>query len=162
MISRRTAELSAIKNAAIAAGKDTYFTGKPCKHGHIAERHVSTNACVDCSYKRLKNTMHYQFQQRKSKACKKGIPFIIEFSDIEQPEYCPVFGLKLNYAWTGKKGPGDPNKATLDRVIPELGYVPGNVYIISWRANFLKSDAKIEELEKLLTYMKEKINGQAV
>ena len=25
-----------------------YFTGVPCKHGHIAERIVSTRTCVDC------------------------------------------------------------------------------------------------------------------
>ena len=26
----------------------TYKTGKPCKNGHIAERYVSTGACVEC------------------------------------------------------------------------------------------------------------------
>lgn len=31
-----------------ASGKKRYFTGDPCKHGHIAERFVSTTACVSC------------------------------------------------------------------------------------------------------------------
>lgn len=26
----------------------TYFTGKPCKHGHVAERHVASRQCVVC------------------------------------------------------------------------------------------------------------------
>ena len=29
-------------------GKLKYYTGKPCKHGHIAERRVSTGACCGC------------------------------------------------------------------------------------------------------------------
>lgn len=35
------------KQAAIAAGYDTYFTGKPCKRGHIAHRRVS-GQCIEC------------------------------------------------------------------------------------------------------------------
>lgn len=27
----------------------TYNTGKPCKRGHLADRYVSTRACVECS-----------------------------------------------------------------------------------------------------------------
>jgi hypothetical protein len=27
-----------------------YFTGKPCKRGHIAERLVSNSTCVECAY----------------------------------------------------------------------------------------------------------------
>jgi hypothetical protein len=26
-----------------------YFTGKPCKHGHVAERTVSNSRCVECA-----------------------------------------------------------------------------------------------------------------
>ena len=36
------------KEAAIAAGKTRYFTGVPCKHGHVAERFVSTRGCIIC------------------------------------------------------------------------------------------------------------------
>lgn len=35
-----------------AAGLKRYFTGQPCKHGHIAERLVSTRKCCQC------NAMH--------------------------------------------------------------------------------------------------------
>ena len=33
---------------AIALGFVTYFTGKPCKHGHIAEKRVDNGRCVCC------------------------------------------------------------------------------------------------------------------
>jgi len=31
-----------------ALGLKRYFTGKPCKHGHISERRVSSNTCIEC------------------------------------------------------------------------------------------------------------------
>lgn len=34
---------------AVAAGEKWYFTGKPCKHGHIALRQVSNKGCRECS-----------------------------------------------------------------------------------------------------------------
>ncbi len=38
----------ATREAARDAGAKRFFTGKPCKHGHTAERFVSNNGCVDC------------------------------------------------------------------------------------------------------------------
>jgi len=39
------------RQSAIAAGLKRYFTGKPCPHGHIAERRVSSFACLRCETK---------------------------------------------------------------------------------------------------------------
>ena len=114
-------------------------------------------------YRAMENTLSHQFRQRRNQALKKGIPFTVDLDDIEQPELCPILGIKLNYGWGGKSGHlRDPAKATIDKVIPALGYVPGNVFIISWRANKLKSDMTFEELEKIMNYIKEKTHGQAV
>jgi ribosomal protein L37E len=33
-----------------AKGLKRYFTGKPCKHGHIADRNVITGKCSDCRF----------------------------------------------------------------------------------------------------------------
>jgi len=157
------------RKKALDAGLPTYTTGRPCKRGHISERFTSSWICIECSrmdlyksdrdkYRELENTLSVQFRQRKNAASKANVPFTILFEEIEQPEYCPVLGIKLNYAWGGNNGHlRDPAKATLDKVIPRLGYVPGNVFVISWRANKLKSDMTIEELEKIMKYMKERI-----
>jgi hypothetical protein len=32
-----------------AAGATRYFTGKPCKHGHLAERFVANSYCIKCA-----------------------------------------------------------------------------------------------------------------
>jgi hypothetical protein len=31
-----------------AKGLHFYFTGKPCKHGHVAKRQVLNATCVEC------------------------------------------------------------------------------------------------------------------
>ena len=167
MANRRCSE----RDLAVLAGESTYHTGKSCRRGHVADRFVSTHMCVECSrnelysidrdrYRSLENTLSWQFRSRKQQAQKRGIPFTIQLSDIEQPEFCPILGIKLNYGWGGKNGHlRDPCKATIDKVIPELGYVPGNVFIISWRANKLKSDMTYDELEKIMNYIKEKTHG---
>lgn len=41
------------RSEALARGLKRYFTGKPCKHGHIAERLVSQTNCCECDRLRL-------------------------------------------------------------------------------------------------------------
>lgn len=36
------------RTEAIAAGERTYFTGKVCKNGHIAERYTQSGTCAGC------------------------------------------------------------------------------------------------------------------
>ncbi len=38
----------AAKAAAVAAGETQYFTGKPCKRGHIAPRSTANSTCMEC------------------------------------------------------------------------------------------------------------------
>ena len=86
--------------------------------------------------------------QSRGRAKKLGVPFdlteeyVLEL--IKNSEFCPVLGLKLVYG--GGRGKQMPDSASLDRVVGTLGYVKGNVRIISWRANELKKDATLEEL----------------
>lgn len=55
-------ELISRSNAA-AAGLRNYFTGEPCKHGHVAEREVSSRTCRECI--RLKSRA-YMARRRES------------------------------------------------------------------------------------------------
>lgn len=60
--------IAALRNEAIDKGAHKYDTGKPCKSGHLADRYIKSNKCVDCvavvSHKqRLKNP-----EKRKVKA----------------------------------------------------------------------------------------------
>jgi hypothetical protein len=42
------------RDEARALGLKRYFTGKPCKHGHVAERVVSSPDCVECRRGRVR------------------------------------------------------------------------------------------------------------
>ena len=46
--------------AAKAAGETTYFTGRPCKHGHIERRVTINGACLEC----CKKIQHQNLQRR--------------------------------------------------------------------------------------------------
>lgn len=89
-------------------------------------------------------------QNARTRARAAGVPFILSVQDIVVPSHCPILGLPL-FQVLGKKGGGD-NSPSLDRVIPEKGYVPGNIIVISNRANRLKSDATIAELRDIASF----------
>jgi hypothetical protein len=89
----------------------------------------------------------------RKRARERGLPFNIEESDIIIPEFCPALGMRL----VCNNCKVQDNSPTLDRVIPELGYTKGNVEVISWRANKAKGNASIEELEKLIVYIKKSL-----
>lgn len=45
------------------------------------------------------------------------------------------------------------NSPSIDRLDNTKGYVKGNINIISWRANRIKSDATLDELEKIYRWV---------
>lgn len=79
----------------------------------------------------------------RTRAKRKGLRFSLTVEDFPDgvPAICPVLGLPL------VRGRGVPchNSPTLDRIKPELGYVSGNVRIVSHRANSLKRDMTSSE-----------------
>ena len=83
----------------------------------------------------------------KQRAGKKGVAFNLTLEDIKIPKVCPVLGIVIRR----NVGAGHCDSSpTLDRVEPTKGYVADNVWVISWRANRLKSDASLDELKLLV------------
>lgn len=79
--------------------------------------------------------------------------FTITLEDVVIPEMCPVLGIPLvNNKETGKRS--SPNSASIDRWDNSKGYVPGNVRVISHRANSIKRDAALAEIEAVAAYMR--------
>lgn len=87
----------------------------------------------------------------RSRAKKRGVEFTVAVSDVDWPTHCPILGVELHY---GPRAPVRCRLATLDRRDNSLGYVKGNVFVISHRANRIKSDATPAELEAVLAYSK--------
>lgn len=86
-----------------------------------------------------KSVMLYAARQR---AKKQNLPFDLTADDFEIPEFCPILGIKLTIE---KYKPSD-SSASLDKIVPELGYVKGNVMVVSKLANMMKSKATPEQL----------------
>jgi hypothetical protein len=95
-----------------------------------------------------KNPARRLLNSARAFAKKSSIPFNLELSDIVIPERCPIFDIPL------ERGSGERtwNSPSLDRIIPERGYTKGNIVIVSWRANRIKSDASLRELERLTAF----------
>ena len=134
---------------------------KPCKHGHSGPRYKS-GACIECSKRNYKYVKKgYNNHNRiptgrkarlpdgrrrsdvpeylilwnaKHRATRKNLEFSLELSDIVIPTHCPVFGIPME-------------SPSLDRIDSSLGYVRGNVRVISKRANSLKSNGTLRELQ---------------
>lgn len=170
------------RHVAKRRGLKFYCTGKPCKHGHEPLRYTATGNCVACAmtrtkeyvadnrdehnrkmreYMRLNRHKHilekdelrkndlaaYLLLGLETKAKRRGLECSLTKDDLIVPECCPVFGTKWD--WSNKD-----TVPSLDRVDNSKGYVAGNVKVISYKANRLKSDAMISDIEKVLDYMK--------
>jgi hypothetical protein len=97
-----------------------------------------------------KSVEYRMLARARHRAKKNNLPFNIELSDIVIPKTCPLLGIELK-SNTDKTSPNNPS---LDKIIPELGYVKGNIWVVSLRANKLKNDATIQELELLVENLK--------
>ena len=101
------------------------------------------NACHrvrDNNYRRTRlpmmreRKMLYNIRDRAKQI---GVICTLTLADIIIPLNCPVFHRPFVYG-TGWANDWSP---TIDRIVPVLGYVPGNIQIISFKANTMKSNA---------------------
>jgi hypothetical protein len=98
---------------------------------------------------RLTSGLYYQNNQAKAMLARahkrskhKQIPFDLKEEDIRIPEVCPILNIPLH---RGKKTLC-PNSPSIDRIVPEKGYIKGNIIIVSSKANTIKSYATPEEI----------------
>lgn len=117
-----------------------------------------TSKCIDCTkaYYQTEEHKAYQRQYQKenttteqgmlnrsrSRARKKGFEHNIDLSDIFIPERCPLLDIPLA---VGTECATD-NSPSLDRIDPSKGYIKGNVWVISNKANSIKNNATPKEL----------------
>lgn len=101
--------------------------------------------------KKIKSLLY----KAKQRAKKKGVEFSISIDDLQDVTYCPLLGIELSFSNTRSNKSNSPS---IDRIDPLIGYVPGNVWVISARANQIKNDATVEELERILCNLKKKIS----
>ncbi len=139
----------------VATTKDGYrYCCRSCKKNYDKDYHKKRKS--DPKYKEYQRTYIANRRQYdpegimlarvKSRAKQLNIPFNLELSDIVIPEICPILEIPLiTKVYNGEFG-GNKNSPSLDRIVPELGYVKGNIRVISLQANMMKSNASQEEL----------------
>ena len=163
------------REEAIKNGLLNFFTGLQCAKRHLMPRLTSVNRCLTCcqvaaqkdrpqarqranSY-RQKDMRRELWRRARQRAVEKGLPFDITIDDIIIPAMCPVLNIPIIQG-TGKIHDNSPN---LDRIVPELGYVKGNIHVISFRANRIKTNANPNELMIVALYFQklenERLNG---
>ena len=100
------------------------------------------------------NYLKFFIQNKKKLVIRAGIDWDLDEEYLKSlfTGVCPVFNCQIHLG-----GAKDEYKAELDRLVPSLGYVKGNVRWISRRANRIKSDASIEEIKAILKYMENNI-----
>lgn len=107
------------------------------------------------------NRERHIFNSARRRAKEAGLEFDLEISDILIPENCPILDIQIRKpesCGSPGKGKPHPNSPSLDRIDTSKGYVKGNVWVISWRANKIKADASLEELEKIVAALKAKLS----
>ncbi len=89
----------------------------------------------------------------KCRSKKNGIPFDLDVPYIQtlldESAVCPLLGTAYS---DGKY------TQSLDKIIPELGYTKGNVWVVSYRANSIKNDASIDELRMIVKGLANKLD----
>ena len=98
------------------------------------------------------------WERSKRRARKKGFEHTITYADINIPTHCPLLGIPLFRA-EGQDG-SRSNSPSLDRIDSSRGYTPDNVWVISNKANSIKSNATLEELEQLASGLRAKAEGR--
>lgn len=133
-----------------------------CKHCGASKFKTGQNHtfCSKGCYKAHYKSLDYEYQKEyrrehpakqliksaKSRAAVKGIEFNLSEVDITPlPTHCPILGIEL-ISNVGTGAGGKDNSYSLDRIDPTIGYVKGNVQVISHKANSMKFTATKEEL----------------
>jgi hypothetical protein len=116
-----------------------------CQQGRMV---LPALAAVHSRKQREERPAAMMLNRVRCRAKKKGLAFDIDISDIVIPPRCPVLGIPIAV----QTGTANDNSAELDRIDNTKGYVKGNVVVVSRRANRIKNDASIAELEAILAF----------
>lgn len=108
---------------------------------------ASVNAATSARHKR--DPRRRILMNAKRRASQDGLPFNIDIDDVVVPDLCPALGIPLAV------GPGKihASSPSLDKIVPSLGYVKGNVVVVSMLANRIKTNATSEQVAAVAKWM---------
>jgi hypothetical protein len=109
------------------------------------------------------NIEKYLLRNCRQRAKRKNIECSISPEDLVVPEVCPVLGIPIYREFNPdiRGGISRPNAPSVDRVDNSIGYVKGNVRVISSKANLLKGSMSSEEARQIAKYIEEHKSSQS-
>lgn len=128
-----------------AYGKRHRENNKPSRNAYARTYNAKTGYARKWAAAERKNApLRYLIKKARHRAKEAGVPFNITTTDLTMPLACPLLGIWLQSNHGGKRTTA--YSPTIDRIVPNLGYVPGNVRVISHQANVMKNNATPEQL----------------
>ena len=135
--------------------------------------HPTKNTCKKCgsiaraNLHNKQTDAEYLWTSARNRAKRNNRAFSITVADVEavMTDVCCILNMPIkrylitpNNTSPTKFAIKDDSK-TLDRIDPTKGYEPGNIRVISWRANSLLKDMTLEELKAISNYYHSLTNG---
>lgn len=98
-----------------------------------------------------RNRIRMLLHDIRGRARRNGLEYDLTPEDIKIPEVCPILGIPLSF---GKKfGNIERGKSpSVDRIDNSKGYIKSNIVVVSYRANCIKRDATLDELQKIAEF----------
>lgn len=129
------------------------------KHTKNTANHGLSYRCRACQAvvnreRRLARPFENAVAQARYRAKRADVPFDLTEDYLEDiwTGYCPVFGTRFKLPGSAARTPQTPS---LDRLVPDRGYVRGNVVWISDLANRIKQEATSDEIQTVATWLRQ-------
>lgn len=129
--------------------------------GHLTSGHTTSCGCRQGRFihglartKTIGSTREYKmWNGARGHAKKLKLECSITPADIHIPEKCPLLGILLD-----KKAPLRADSVpSLDRIDNSIGYIPENIWVISWKANRIKHACTVAELKMIAENLEQAI-----
>ena len=105
-----------------------------------------------------KNPIPQMLSNAKIRAKQKNVDFNITPQYLKKifpkDNICPITGFNFQFGYKNLDKKNSDFAPSLDRIMPEKGYVEGNVIVICNIANRVKSDSTLEILGKVYNFYK--------
>ena len=151
---------------------DNFSRSKTSANGYRSWCKECVNTSGDTEENKLKCRQYYELKGRElmrsykendiqsclwksaeNRARQRGEDFSIEPEDITVPDKCPILGIPLEY----HRGVKQDNSYSSDRTDSSKGYVKGNIWVISLRADRIKNDSTPQELGLIADKVEERL-----
>jgi hypothetical protein len=130
---------------------EDFYRNRKGLHSSCKVCYVARNKDYQKRY-RSNNRFSVRMRSCRARAKELSLPFNLTTEYLEEiwTGTCPAFGTRLDLSALRQQ----EGHAQVDRIIPELGYVKGNVVWLSERANRIKDNATLSDLERIVEWLK--------